>query len=101
MLQEGEFVPNDVTLNDVDQQVIIITGPNMAGKSTILRQTALIALLAQCGSFVPATSARLPLVDRIFTRVGAMDDLAGGRSTFMVEMTETSQILKKATPAPW
>ena len=97
MLAEGEFVPNDVRLDD-EEQVLIITGPNMAGKSTILRQVALISLLAQAGSFVPAQSARLPLVDRIFTRVGAMDDLARGRSTFMVEMTETSQILKQATP---
>ena len=98
MLPDEEFVPNDLFLDDEQQQVLIITGPNMAGKSTILRQTALIALLAQAGSFVPAAKARLPLVDRVFTRVGAMDDLAGGRSTFMVEMTETSQILKQATP---
>jgi DNA mismatch repair protein MutS len=98
MLAEGEFVPNDVALDDHQQQVLIITGPNMAGKSTILRQVALICLLAQAGSFVPAAQARLPLIDRIFTRVGAMDDLAGGRSTFMVEMTETSQILAAATP---
>ncbi len=98
MLPEGEFVPNDIWLDMHEQQVMIITGPNMAGKSTILRQAALIALLAQAGSFVPADKAALPLVDRIFTRVGAMDDLAGGRSTFMVEMTETSQILQKATP---
>ena len=98
MLGEGGFVPNDVWLDDTAQQVIIITGPNMAGKSTILRQTALIVLLAQAGSFVPADSARIPLIDRIFTRVGAMDDLARGRSTFMVEMTETSQILAQATP---
>ncbi|MFZ5585687.1 MAG: DNA mismatch repair protein MutS [Thermodesulfobacteriota bacterium] len=97
MLGEGEFVPNDLRLGGADQ-VLIITGPNMAGKSTILRQVALIVLLAQAGSFVPAESARVPLVDRIFTRVGAMDDLARGRSTFMVEMTETSQILKSATP---
>ncbi len=98
MLPEGEFVPNDLRLDMHEQQVMIITGPNMAGKSTILRQVALIVLLAQAGSFVPAEAARLPVVDRIFTRVGAMDDLAGGRSTFMVEMTETSQILKQATP---
>jgi DNA mismatch repair protein MutS len=97
MLPEGEFVPNDIHLDDENQQVMIITGPNMAGKSTILRQTALIVLLAQTGSFVPAESARIPLTDRIFTRVGAMDDLAGGRSTFMVEMTETSRILEQAT----
>jgi len=97
MMPEGEFVPNDIHLDMEQQQVIIITGPNMAGKSTILRQTALIVLLAQAGSFVPAAGARIPLVDRIFTRVGAMDDLAGGRSTFMVEMTETSRILEQAT----
>jgi DNA mismatch repair protein MutS len=98
MLKEGEFVPNDVHLDDEGQQVLIITGPNMAGKSTILRQVALICLLAQAGSFVPAAQAQLPLLDRVFTRVGAMDDLAGGRSTFMVEMTETSHILAQATP---
>ena len=97
MLPQGEFVPNDLKLGGQDQ-VLIITGPNMAGKSTILRQVALIVLLAQAGSFVPAQEAQIPLVDRVFTRVGAMDDLAGGRSTFMVEMTETSQILKQATP---
>ncbi|MFH1034437.1 MAG: DNA mismatch repair protein MutS [Pseudomonadota bacterium] len=97
MLPEGEFVPNDLHLGG-QEQVLIITGPNMAGKSTILRQVALIVLLAQAGSFVPAQSAQIPLVDRVFTRVGAMDDLARGRSTFMVEMTETSEILKQATP---
>lgn len=97
MLPPGQFVPNDCRLGG-QEQVLIITGPNMAGKSTILRQVALIALLAQAGSFVPAESASLPILDRIFTRVGAMDDLAGGRSTFMVEMTETSQILAQATP---
>ncbi|MCB2188461.1 MAG: DNA mismatch repair protein MutS [Deltaproteobacteria bacterium] len=98
MLPPGEFVPNDLTLDDQAQQVLIITGPNMAGKSTILRQAALIVILAQAGSFVPAEAATLPLVDRVFTRVGAMDDLARGRSTFMVEMSETSQILAHATP---
>ena len=79
-------------------EFIIITGPNMGGKSTILRQTALIQILAQTGSFVPAKAARLPIVDRVWTRVGASDDLAGGRSTFMVEMTETAAILHNATP---
>jgi len=98
MLGEGQFVPNDLRLDMASEQILIITGPNMAGKSTILRQAALILLMAQAGCFVPAESARLPLVDRIFTRVGAMDDLAGGRSTFMVEMTETSRILAQATP---
>lgn len=97
-LAEGEFVPNDLDLDNDNQQVLIITGPNMAGKSTILRQAALIVLLAQIGSFVPATEARIGLVDRIFTRVGASDDLARGRSTFMVEMQEAANILHQATP---
>ncbi|GKT07586.1 DNA mismatch repair protein MutS [Desulforhabdus sp. TSK] len=97
-LQEGSFVPNDIHLDQEEQQVIILTGPNMAGKSTILRQVALIVLLAQLGSFVPAAEARIGLVDRIFTRVGASDDLARGRSTFMVEMQETANILHQATP---
>lgn len=97
-LPEGAFVPNDLELNQHDQQLLVITGPNMAGKSTILRQAALIALMAHIGSFVPASAARIGLVDRIFTRVGASDDLARGRSTFMVEMQETSNILHQATP---
>lgn len=92
------FVPNDVVLDNESEQILIITGPNMSGKSTILRQTALIVLLCQMGSFVPAEKARLGLVDRIFTRVGASDDLTRGRSTFMVEMNETAQILNLATP---
>ncbi|MEI6502855.1 MAG: DNA mismatch repair protein MutS, partial [Armatimonadota bacterium] len=91
------FVPNDVHLDCQANQLMIITGPNMAGKSTYLRQVALITLLAQMGSFVPATEARIGLVDRIFTRVGASDDLATGQSTFMVEMTETANILHNAT----
>jgi DNA mismatch repair protein MutS len=96
---KGEpFVANDVSLDNQADQVLIITGPNMAGKSTILRQTALIVLMNQMGSFVPAEKARLGLVDRIFTRVGASDDLSRGRSTFMVEMNETAQILNQATP---
>jgi DNA mismatch repair protein MutS len=95
--QEEPFVPNDCRLDANDQQLIIITGPNMAGKSTYLRQVALIVLLAQMGGFVPAASARIGVVDRIFTRVGAADDLASGRSTFMVEMTETANILHNAT----
>jgi DNA mismatch repair protein MutS len=90
------FVANDVLLDNESQQVLIITGPNMAGKSTILRQTALIVILAQMGSFVPAQRCRLGLVSRVFTRVGASDDLARGRSTFMVEMNETAQILNQA-----
>ena len=95
---QGIFVPNDCKLGD-ERQILVITGPNMSGKSTFLRQVALIALMAQAGSFVPATSARLPLFDRIFTRIGAQDDLAAGQSTFMVEMVETAQILHQATPA--
>ncbi len=92
------FVPNDLFLNGTTHSILIITGPNMGGKSTYLRQAALIALMAQMGSFVPARSARLGLVDRIFTRIGAADNLARGRSTFMVEMTETAAILNTATP---
>jgi DNA mismatch repair protein MutS len=96
-LGPGHFVPNDCLLDD-DCQVLILTGPNMSGKSTYLRQVALIALMAQAGSFVPAEAAELPLFDRIFTRIGAQDDLAAGQSTFMVEMVETAQILHQATP---
>jgi DNA mismatch repair protein MutS len=92
------FVPNDLFLNGTTHSVLVITGPNMGGKSTYLRQVALIVLMAQMGSFVPARSARLGLVDRIFTRIGASDNLARGRSTFMVEMTETAAILNTATP---
>jgi DNA mismatch repair protein MutS len=91
------FIPNDARLDCSANQLLIITGPNMAGKSTYLRQVALITLMAQMGSFVPAKSARVGLVDRIFTRVGASDDLATGQSTFMVEMTETANILHNAT----
>ncbi len=91
------FVPNDLYLNDSSDLILILTGPNMGGKSTYLRQAALISILAQMGSFVPAESARLPLVDRIFTRIGASDNLARGRSTFMMEMTETAAILNTAT----
>jgi len=92
------FIPNDLQMNNSTDRLLIITGPNMGGKSTILRQIALIQILAQIGSFVPALSARLPIIDRIWTRVGASDDLASGRSTFMVEMTETATILHNATP---
>ena len=93
-----QFIPNDLFMNNSTDRLLIITGPNMGGKSTALRQTAIISILAQMGSFVPAESARLPLLDRIWTRVGASDDLARGRSTFMVEMTETAAILHNATP---
>ena len=97
MLRDSLFVPNDTRLGAADNQVSIITGPNMAGKSTYMRQVALIVLMAQMGSFVPARSARIGLVDRVFTRIGASDDLASGQSTFMVEMAEVASILKYAT----
>ncbi len=96
-LQDEAFVPNDISLNHDDSLLMLITGPNMAGKSTILRQTALIALMAQMGSFVPASRAEIGIVDQIFTRVGATDYLSRGQSTFMVEMTETANILNNAT----
>ncbi|NLX18062.1 MAG: DNA mismatch repair protein MutS [Desulfobulbus sp.] len=96
-MEPGRFVPNDVRLDQKSHGLLIITGPNMAGKSTVLRQTALIVLMAHLGSFVPAESASICLVDRIFTRVGAMDDLRRGQSTFMVEMNETANILNNAT----
>jgi DNA mismatch repair protein MutS len=92
------FVPNDLFMNDSTDQILIVTGPNMGGKSTFLRQSALLIILAQMGSFVPAQLMRFPVVDRIFTRIGASDNLARGRSTFMVEMTETAIILNSATP---
>ena len=92
------YVPNDVMLDTEHQQIIIITGPNMAGKSALLRQTALITLMAQVGSYVPAESARIGLVDKIFTRVGASDNISLGESTFMVEMTEAANILNNVTP---
>lgn len=95
---DEHYVPNDVLLDNEHQQIIIITGPNMAGKSALLRQTALIVLLAQIGSFVPAESARIGLVDKIFTRVGASDNISLGESTFMVEMTEAANILNNVTP---
>ncbi len=97
MIPNDMFVSNDIILDNASNRVSIITGPNMAGKSTYMRQTALIVLMAQIGSFVPATSANIGIVDRIFTRVGASDDLASGQSTFMVEMTEVANILRNAT----
>lgn len=97
MLPTGQFVPNDILLNQQNDEVHIITGPNMAGKSTILRQTALIVLMAQMGCYVPAEEAQIGIVDRIFTRVGAMDNLREGQSTFMVEMSETANILNNTT----
>ncbi len=97
LLRSEPFVPNDVRVACDGAQVLILTGPNMAGKSTVMRQVALITLLAQAGSFVPATRARIGLADRIFTRVGASDNVAGGQSTFMVEMAETAAILHHAT----
>jgi DNA mismatch repair protein MutS len=93
----GSFVPNDTSLSNNDVQVVILTGPNMSGKSTYIRQVALIVLMAQIGSFVPATSATIGLVDRVFTRIGLQDDLSIGQSTFMVEMVETASILHHAT----
>lgn len=98
MLKGSLFVPNDTTLNCGEDRCLIITGPNMAGKSTYMRQNALIALMAQIGSFVPAAECHVGVVDAIFTRIGASDDLAAGQSTFMVEMTEVAEILKNATP---
>ena len=97
MLKDSLFVPNDTEMDLGDSRLAIITGPNMAGKSTYMRQVALIVLMAQMGSFVPARSARIGMVDRVFTRIGASDDLAAGQSTFMVEMTEVAQLLKNAT----
>lgn len=97
LLEKEIFVPNDVNLNNNDEQILILTGPNMAGKSTYMRQVALLVLLTQIGSFIPVRSANICPVDRIFTRVGASDDLASGQSTFMMEMNEVAQILKFAT----
>ena len=97
LLERDIFVPNDTNLNSTDERMIIITGPNMAGKSTYMRQVALLTLMTQMGSFIPARQASICPVDKIFTRVGASDDLATGQSTFMVEMNEVAQILKYAT----
>jgi len=98
MISSGGFVSNDTYLDSREQQLMLITGPNMAGKSTYMRQVALISLIAQIGCFVPAKYANLSVCDRIFTRIGASDDLAAGKSTFMVEMWEVSNILHNATP---
>ncbi|WP_315069830.1 DNA mismatch repair protein MutS [uncultured Clostridium sp.] len=97
VIGKGEFVSNNTTLNQSDKELLLITGPNMAGKSTYMRQVALITIMAQIGSFVPASSANISICDKVFTRIGASDDLAGGKSTFMVEMWEVSNILKNAT----
>ncbi|WP_026701134.1 DNA mismatch repair protein MutS [Salibacterium aidingense] len=97
MLEQGEYVANDISL-DADNEMLLITGPNMAGKSTYMRQTALISIMAQAGCFVPAQNAELPIFDQVFTRIGASDDLTAGQSTFMVEMLETRQALSMATP---
>ncbi len=97
MIEHDMFIPNDTHLDNNTRQIAVITGPNVAGKSTYMRQTALIVLMAQIGSFVPASQADIGIVDRIFTRVGASDDLASGQSTFMVEMSEVANILRNAT----
>ncbi len=98
LLPPGRFVPNDLTLDSTRRQIVLLTGPNMAGKSTYMRQVALVVLLAQAGSYVPADAAEIGAVDQVFTRVGAGDHVAGGQSTFMVEMLETAHILRRATP---
>ena len=98
LLENEEFIPNDVTLDDKNNLISLITGPNMAGKSTYLRQVGLLSIMAQMGSFIPAESANIPVFDKVFTRVGASDNLAMGQSTFLVEMIETANILNSATP---
>lgn len=98
LLKGEEFIPNDIHLNNKDNQISLITGPNMAGKSTYLRQVGLLAIMAQMGSFIPVTSANMPIFDKVFTRVGASDNLAMGQSTFLVEMIEAANILNSATP---
>ena len=94
----GGFVPNDTEMDCKENQFLLVTGPNMAGKSTYMRQTALIAIMAQAGSFVPASYASIGIIDQVFTRIGAFDDLASGQSTFMVEMVELANILNNASP---
>jgi len=98
LLEDEHYIPNDVNLDNQSNKIAIITGPNMAGKSTYLRQIGLIAIMAQIGSFIPAKKAILPIFDKVFTRVGASDNLAQGQSTFLVEMIETANILNSATP---
>ena len=98
MLRDSLFVPNDILLDGKENKVLVITGPNMAGKSTYMRQVAILVIMAQIGSFVPASGATIGICDKIFTRVGASDDLSAGQSTFMVEMSEVAHILKNATP---
>ena len=98
LLKGEEFIPNDIYMNNKDNQILLITGPNMAGKSTYLRQVGLLAIMAQMGSFIPVTSANMPIFDKVFTRVGASDNLAMGQSTFLVEMLEAANILNSATP---
>ena len=98
LLQQEQFIPNDVEMNSTDNRIALLTGPNMAGKSTYLRQIGLLVIMAQSGSFVPATKAELPVFDKVFTRVGASDNLAQGQSTFLVEMLETANIINSATP---
>lgn len=97
MLQSGDFVPNDTLMNDDSRRIMVLTGPNMSGKSTYMRQVALIVLLAQIGSYIPAQYARIGIVDRIFTRIGSSDDISSGQSTFMIEMNEAASILRNAT----
>jgi len=97
MITGERFVPNSIRVDDIENQILVITGPNMAGKSTVLRQVALMVLMAQMGSFIPAAKASINVTDRIFTRVGALDNLSQGQSTFMVEMQETANILHSAT----
>jgi DNA mismatch repair protein MutS len=96
-LKDERFIPNDTLLDDAENKMLLITGPNMAGKSTYIRQVALIAIMAQMGSFVPASACHLGIIDKVFSRIGASDDLSRGQSTFMVEMTETANILNNAT----
>ncbi|MBE0343977.1 DNA mismatch repair protein MutS, partial [Paenibacillus sp. 28ISP30-2] len=97
-MKDGSFIANGTALEEKDAHILLITGPNMAGKSTYMRQVALIAIMAQIGCFVPAAHAKVPMLDRIFTRIGAADDLIGGQSTFMVEMADIQVMTDKATP---